>query len=328
VLVTGPNGAGKTNLLESLHLGTQGFSPRTRADAQLIRFGESGARVALRGRRGEAGVSVEVVLRAGAGKQARLNGAVLRAVEQLRAEVATLVFTPDRLAVVKGGPAVRRAYVDRVVARLFPARASLPGEYATALGQRNASLRRVAAGISSRDALEPWTSAVAELGATLVEARVAAVERLEPRAATAGAELGLEDVRLEYRGEPVTAEALASRIDRDLDRGTTGLGPHLDEIAVLAGTRELRVYGSQGEQRVAVLALVLGEAALLSEEGGVAPLLLLDDVLSELDPERRHALARLLRGQGQTLVTATDASFLPGEPDLLLRVSPGEVTRA
>jgi DNA replication and repair protein RecF len=309
-------------------VGTQGFSPRTRADAQLIRFGESGARVALRGRRGGGDVRLEVVLRAGAGKQARLNGAALRSVDQLRAEVATLVFTPDRLAVVKGGPAVRRAYVDRVVARLFPARAGLPGEYAAALGQRNVALRRVAAGVSSRDALEPWTPAVAELGAALVEARVGAIEQLEPRAAEAGAELGLEDVRLQYRGEAVTVDALAARIDRDLERGTTGLGPHLDEVAVLAGTRELRLYGSQGEQRVAVLALVLGEAALLSEEAGVAPLLLLDDVLSELDPGRRDALARLLRGQGQTLVTATDASFLPGEPELLLRVSPGEAVRA
>jgi DNA replication and repair protein RecF len=327
VLVAGPNGAGKTNLLESLHVGTQGFSPRTRADAQLIRFGEGGARVALHGRRGEGNVRLEVVLRAGAGKQARLNGTSLRSVEQLRAEVATLVFTPDRLVVIKGGPAVRRAYVDRVVARLFPARAGLPGEYATALGQRNAALRRVAAGVSSRDALEPWTVAVAELGAALVDARVAAIEQLEPRAAEAGAELGLEDVRLEYRGEAAAVEALSARIDRDLERGTTGLGPHLDEIAVLAGTRELRLYGSQGEQRVAVLALVLGEAALLSDEAGVAPLLLLDDVLSELDPGRRDALARLLRGQGQALVTATDASFMPGEPDLLLRVAPGEVTR-
>jgi len=328
VLVTGPNGAGKTNLLESLHVGTQGFSPRTRADAQLIRFGESGARVALRGRRGEGEVRLELVLRAGAGKQARLNGAALRSVEQLRAEVATLVFTPDRLAVVKGGPAVRRAYVDRAVARLFPARAALPGEYATALGQRNAALRRVAAGASSPDALEPWTAAVAELGAALVEARVAALVRLEPRAAAAAAELGLEELRLEYRGDRVTGAALATRVDRDLERGTTSLGPHLDEIAVLAGARELRLYGSQGEQRVAVLALVLGEATLLADHGGVAPLLLLDDVLSELDPGRRDALARLLRGQGQTLVTATDASFLPDEPDLLLRVSPGEVARA
>jgi DNA replication and repair protein RecF len=309
-------------------VGTQGFSPRTRADVQLIRFGDSGARVALRGRGGDRDLRLEVVLRAGAGKQARLNGAALRSAEQLRSEVATLVFTPDRLAVVKGGPAVRRAYVDRVVARLFPARAGLPAEYGAALGQRNAALRRIAAGVSSREALEPWTDAVAELGAALVAVRAAALELLQPRAAAAGAELGLAELRLEYRGEAVTAEALAERVDRDLERGTTGLGPHLDEIGVLAGARELRLYGSQGEQRVAVLALVLGEAALLTEERGAPPLLLLDDVLSELDPGRREALARLLGGRGQTLVTATDASFLPGEPELLLRVSPGEVARA
>ena len=127
---------------------------------------------------------------------------------------------------------------------------------------------------------------------------MATIERLEPRAAAAGADLGLEELRLEYRGEPVTVEALGARVDRDLERGTTGLGPHLDEVAVLAGARELRLYGSQGEQRVAVLALVLGEAALLSEERGVPPLLLLDDVLSELDPGRRAALARLLRRPG------------------------------
>ena len=328
MLVTGANGAGKTNLLEALHVGTQGFSPRTRADVQLIRFGESGARVALRGRRQGREVRLEVVLRAGAGKQARLNGAALRSAEQLRAEVATLVFTPDRLAVVKGGPAVRRAFVDRVVARLFPARAGLPGEYGAALGQRNAALRRIAAGVSSRDALEPWTETVAELGSDLVDVRAAALELLQPRAAAAGAELGLEELRLDYRGELVTAAALAERVDRDVERGTTGLGPHLDEVGVLAGSRELRLYGSQGEQRVAVLALVLGEAALLMEQRGVPPLLLLDDVLSELDPGRREALARLLRGPGQALVTATDASFLPGTPELLLRVSPGEVTRA
>ena len=134
VLVTGANGAGKTNLLESLHVGTQGFSPRTRADGQLVRFGANGARVALGGERD--------------GRRLELDGAPLRSTEQLRGEVTTLVFTPDRLAVVKGGPAARRAYFDRALGRLLPGRASLPLEYAAAVGQRNAALRRVAIGVS------------------------------------------------------------------------------------------------------------------------------------------------------------------------------------
>src|SRR5207247_424946 len=128
VLVVGENGAGKTNLLESLHLGTQGFSPRTRSDGQVIRFGESAGRISLRGRRNASPVEIDVTLRLNEGKQARLNGARLPAAEQLRRELATLVFTPDRLAVIKGGPAVRRAYVDRALGRLSSARAALPAE--------------------------------------------------------------------------------------------------------------------------------------------------------------------------------------------------------
>jgi DNA replication and repair protein RecF len=330
VLVVGPNGAGKTNLLEAVHVGTQGFSPRTRADAQLIRFGAPAARVRLRGERspGRVPVELEVTLRAGAGKQARVNGAPLRAAEHLRAEAATLVFTPDRLAVVKGGPAVRRAYLDRALARLLPARSEQPGEYAAALGQRNAALRRVRLGLSSREALEPWTERVAELGEALVAARREALAVLGPPFAAAAGELGLPGATLAYVGEPPGAEALAEQLERDLERGTTGLGPHLDDVAVSAGTRDLRRFGSQGEQRLAVLSLLLAEADALTAARGSPPLLLLDDVLSELDPERRATLVGRIARRGQTLVTATTARAMPGAPDLLLEVSPGAVRRA
>jgi DNA replication and repair protein RecF len=325
VLVVGPNGVGKTNLLEAVHVGTQGFSPRTRSDNQLIRFGAAGARVAIVGSRGETPLEVEVVLRAGAGKQGRLNGAALRAAEQLRGEVATLVFTPDRLAVVKGGPAVRRAYFDRVLGRLFPARAALPAEYGSAVGQRNAALRRVALGVSSRDALEPWTEQVGALGAALAAARAEALAELGPAFAGRAGELGLDEATLEYRGEPIDEQSLHARVELDLERGATGLGPHLDDIAVLAGRRDLRLYGSQGEQRLAVLSLLLAEAGVMAERRGFPPLLLLDDVLSELDGDRRRVLVDQVRRGGQALVTATDPAFLPGEPDLLLEVTPGEV---
>ena len=324
MLAVGPNGAGKTNLLESLHLGTQGFSPRTRSDGQLIRFGENAGRVALRGERSPGvPVELEVTLRAGAGKQGKLNGAPLRAAEQLRGEVATLVFTPDRLAVVKSGPAVRRAYFDRALGRLAPARAALPATYAAAVGQRNAALRRAAIGASTRDAVAPWTDQVAALGAELVEARAETLERLGPAFAARAGELGLEQAALRYDGAPVTAEALEARLERDLERGTTGLGPHLDDVAILSGERELRSFGSQGEQRLAVLSLLLAEADVIAERRSVPPLLLLDDVLSELDPGRRRTLAAQLAGRGQTLITATSAAALPVEPDQLVEVSPG-----
>ena len=328
MLVVGPNGAGKTNLLESLHVGTQGFSPRTRADVQLVRFGERSGRIALRGRRGESDVQLEVTVEVGEGKRAKLNGAPLRAAEQLRSEVATLVFTPDRLAVVKGGPAVRRAYFDRALGRLAPARAQLSPEYAAAVAQRNASLRRAAGGFSSRDALVPWTEQVATLGRALVEARNEMITWLAPGFAARAEELGLPAARMSYEGAPPTTEALEARLDRDLERGSTGIGPHLDDVILTSGPRDLRNFGSQGEQRLTVLALLLAEAELIAERRGFAPLLLLDDVLSELDPARRLILAERVQGSGQTLVTATQASSLPLEPAQLLEVSPGLVRAA
>ena len=326
MLVTGANGAGKTNLLESLHVGTQGFSPRTRADQQLIRFGAAGARVALDGDRDGRALSLEVTLQPQAGKRAKLNGAALRSTEQLRGEVATLVFTPDRLAVVKGGPAARRAYFDRALGRLLPARAALPLEYAAAVGQRNAALRRVAIGVSTRDAVSPWTEQVATFGAALVESRCETIGLLSPAFAERAGELGLPAATLAYAGEPPTVAALDARLERDLERGVTGLGPHLDDVVLRSGDRDLRGYGSQGEQRLAVLSLLLAEAEVIGARGETPPLVLLDDVLSELDAARRRVLAARIGRVGQAVVTATGADALPLEPAQLLEVTPGAVS--
>ena len=321
----GPNGVGKTNLLEAVHVATQGFSPRTRADSQVVRFGAEGARAAVSGWRGEVRMELEVMVRRGEGKRAQVNGAPLRAAEQLRALVSTLVFTPDRLGVVKGPPAARRAYFDRVLGRLAPARAVLPAEYGAAVAQRNAALRRASANLSGRDAIDPWTERVATLGTELVSARLEVLAQLEPLVGARAAELGLDRVALRYEGEPPTIEGLGAALARDLERGTTSIGPHLDDVVLEADDRDLRSFGSQGEQRLALLALLLGEAETIADRTGVPPLLLLDDVLSELDPGRRRILAARVRSAGQALVTATDAAMLPAAPDQLLEVTPGAV---
>jgi DNA replication and repair protein RecF len=323
--VTGPNGAGKTNLLEAVHLATQGLSFRTRHDGQIVRNGATAGRVAARGTRGGVGVHAEVTLSRDAPKRIRLDGAPVASAEELRRRLYTLVFTPDRLAVVKGGPAARRAYFDRVLARVLPARADLPTAYAGALGQRNAALRRVGAGLSAADALEPWTEQVVDLAERLVDARRHVIDLLAPDFSERAVELGLEGGTVAYEGEAPSRAALDDRLARDLERGTTGLGPHLDDIRLLAGDRDLRTFGSQGEQRLAVLSLLLAEAGVLTEQGGIAPLLLLDDALSELDADRRRLLSTRLGGSGQTLVTATGAEALPLAPAQLLAVTPGRV---
>jgi len=319
VLVVGPNGSGKTNLLESLHVATQGFSPRTRQDAQLVSFGSTAARVALTGTRAGVRLELSLTLREGQAKEARLNGARLPSAESLRREVSTLVFTPDRLTVVKGGPAARRAYFDRVLARLRPAKAGLPQEYLATLAQRNAALRRVQLGLSSQDVLDPWTEQIAALGAALVAVRNDVLLALAPGFAARAGELGLPDAQLVYDGEPPTVLDLEARRARDVERGSTGLGPHLHDVRIASGDRDLRQFGSQGEQRLAVLALLLTEAELIEP----APLLLLDDVLSELDPARRRVLAERISGMSQTMVTTTHAGSLPVEPAQLVEVSDG-----
>ena len=164
------------------------------------------------------------------------------------------------------------------------------------------------------------------LAAQLVEARARVLAMLVPAFAERAAELGLESTRRSAT-TPSRRRAPRSTIGfaRDLERGTTGLGPHLDEIRVLAGDRDLRTFGSQGEQRMAVLSLLLAEAELLAAQVGVPPLLLLDDALSELDADRRRVLSERLGTLGQTLVTATGAEALPLAPAQLLVVTPGRV---
>jgi DNA replication and repair protein RecF len=260
-----------------------------------------------------------VTLRPGQAKEARLNGARVPSAELLRRELSTLVFTPDRLAVVKGGPAARRAYFDRVLSRLFPARAGVPQDYLATLAQRNAALRRVQLGLSPPDVLSPWTERLAAAGADLVSARHATIERLSPAFADRADELGLPDARVGYDAVPPTVAMLEERLRRDIERGTTGLGPHLDDVTLSSDTRDLRQFGSQGEQRLAVLSLLLAEAELLPD----APLLLLDDVLSELDLGRRRVLAERVLQMGQTVITSTHTGTLPLDPAQVVEVERG-----
>ena len=282
----------------------------------------------LTGRRGTVPVSVSVSISGNEPRRARLDGAILRSAEQLRGELTTLVFTPDRLVVVKGGPAARRAYLDRSLGRLYPARAHISLDYAAAVGQRNAALRRVATGASHREALAPWTAQVADIGTMLTAARRDVIELLEPGFAERATELGLPVATLGYDADPPTISVLEDRLDRDIERGITGAGPHLDEIAIRSVGRDLRTYGSQGEQRLAVIALLLAEAELIAVRRRVPPLLLLDDALSELDESRRRTLSERIGTMGQTIVTATGPEALPLAPAQLLCVTPGRVTIA
>jgi len=316
----GANGAGKTNLLEGVHVATQGFSPRTRSEGRLVRLGSEAARASAHATASGAHVETSVTLRRSGPKDVLLNGAPA-SLDSLRCRLPVLVFLPDRLAVVKGAPAVRRTYFDRMLGRVMPEASTLPGNYAKALSQRAAALRRVRDGHAERESVEPWTEALAELGHELDTARSDLVVELSTRFADSCETLGLSGARAIYEPAEATRAVLEDRLARDIERGTTGAGPHLRDFVLTSDAGDLRAFGSQGQQRVAVLALLLAEAACLRERDR-PPALLLDDVLSELDRERRSALVSLLAGATQTLVTATDTDDIL-DATCVVEVTPG-----
>ena len=339
-VVHGPNGAGKSNLLEAVYYACTGRSPRTRNERELVRFGAEATRVTVQLLDGEQPHELAVGFGASGGsgqpaKRMTADGAVVERVLDLGFRPLVSVFLPDRLELIKGPPALRRSHMDQLVAALWPARTADRSEYSRALAQRNALLAGIRGGRASRSSLGAWDRELANAGLRVRERRALAVELLAEAFTERAARLGVAgEVSLRYRPRAEVADVeeyvreLSARLESDLERGFTGYGPHRDELAVLREGRELRVYGSQGEQRLALLALLLAERSVLAQERGQIPLMLLDDVMSELDADRRRTLADELRSGGQSVIATTDLAHVPGAGDpavARLRISPGAV---
>jgi DNA replication and repair protein RecF len=318
-VIAGRNGAGKTNLLEALYFAATGRSCRTANEREAIRFGASLTRLELEAEDERGRHVVTVGFQPGESKRLRVDGAPVDRLTDSDARPLVAVFLPDRLDLILGAPALRRAHLDQVVAALWPARAATRREYAAALAQRNALIAAVRAGRAGRGSLPAWDAALARHGVALMRDRDEAVTRLRKRFAAHAEALGLEgEIELAYRprsraqsADELAAE-LTERTDRDLERGFTGHGPHRDELALRRDRRELRSYGSRGQVRLGLLALLLAEREELAAERGAPPLMLLDDVMSELDTQRRARLVDVLRTSGQSVITATELSHVPG----------------
>jgi DNA replication and repair protein RecF len=319
-VITGPNGAGKTNLLEALYFGCTGRSCRTTNEREVVRFGQSATRVVVSAEGDDGAHELSVGFQPGEPKRLRVDGAAVERMLDVAERPLVSVFLPDRLELIKGPPALRRAHLDQFVAALWPSRVATRRAYAQSLAQRNALIARIRSGSGGRDSLSSWDAQLARHGMALMEDRRRAIETVAEEFAQCCAQLGLEgEPGLAYRPrsratEPEQLRAeLAERIDSDLERGFTGHGPHRDDVATVREGRELRAYGSQGQQRLALLALLLAERAALAQRRQTRPVMLLDDVMSELDGRRRRALVNLLRsGGGQAVITATDAQQVPG----------------
>jgi DNA replication and repair protein RecF len=336
-VVHGRNGAGKTNLLEALYFGCTGRSCRTSNEREVVRFGAQAARVEVSTRDPDGrDHELAVGFQPGEPKRMRVDGSPVERLSDAPARPLVSVFLPDRLELIKGPPALRRSHLDQVVAAIWPARAESRRSYSQALAQRNALLARIRSGRAARTSLPAWDAELARHGIALRDDRAAAVDLLAAPFAVVAGELGLTgEATLRYRPRSTAADAealaaeLADRVDGDLERGFTGHGPHRDDLLLARDGRELRAYGSQGEQRMGLLALLLAERDVLADQRGAPPLLLLDDVMSELDGWRRGLLAERLGSRGQALVTTTDLGHVPGAegPEVArLRVVDGTVS--
>jgi len=338
-LIWGPNAAGKTTLIEAVVLLATGRSHRTSTDAELIRWGADYVRI--EGRVAEAsavggngtnaeleGTRLEVSLQQGGRKRVSVNG-VPRRPTALADSLRAVLFAPEEMLLVVGAPSARRAQLDQLTGPHGRTYASNLAIYGRALAQRNSLLRQIREEGADRAQLAYWNQPFLDAGSAVVEARLRLLELLAAPLAAAHREIAPEEdpLTLEYatnapagRGESARdalARRLAETAEKEVWNGTTLVGPHRDDLVFRMGGRDLSTFASRGQQRTAILALKLAELDLLTQLDGRPPLLLLDDVFSELDPLRRGHLVRRIAELPQTIVTTTAPEDL--DPDLRRR---------
>ncbi|MFL5709509.1 MAG: DNA replication/repair protein RecF [Chloroflexota bacterium] len=329
-IVWGPNAAGKTSLLEAMVLLAWGRSHRTSTDGELIRWGTDLARV--EGTVGAETIEVAIV-RAGAGgtagrKRIRVNGLGRRAAG-LAGILRVVVFAPEEMLLIAGSPSLRRATLDQLASTGSPAYADALSTYGRTLQQRNSLLRAIREEGASRDELRFWDGSFLDAGGVIVEERRRLLGTLDEPLAAAHAEIApdeaaVERLALRYatNAPPLPGEAardalarrLAETAEKEVWNGSTLVGPHRDDIVFELGGRDLATFASRGQQRTAILALKLAELDVVTAIDGRPPLLLLDDVFSELDPDRRSHLVRRIAALPQAFVTTTTLDDL--DPDL------------
>ena len=328
----GGNAQGKTNLLEAVALTALTRSPRTQQAAELVRFGQPAARVTC-GVQSDTGlkeleVRISVTPGVAASRASRrfmLNGIPKRSTDMM-GSLRVVLFWPDDLQLIKGPGEGRRRFLNTLLSQIDPTHARELTRYGHLLEQRNALLRAIREGRQPIDGLDYWTNALADSGAAIMVERQRRLLELQPIAAAFHRELSDDRERLDLRYRPAGVRigeapqelvseqlkvAMREARDEEIGRGQTAVGPQRDDIEVWLDEHEARLFASQGQQRSAVLSLKLAELHYLAEVTGEQPVLLLDDVMSELDPARRERLLAALQPGPQALITAADLNDLP-----------------
>ena len=314
-VIYGANAQGKTNLLEAMWLFTGSRSFRGAKESSLVMAGQEYARLEMDFFAEDRAQNAALLLQKG--RQATLNGVKLKTGSALAGHFRAVVFSPAHLTLVKDGPEERRRFLDGAIGQLWPKYNALYAAYLRAVSQRNALLKDARFHTQLLDMLEVYDREIARKGARLVDYRLRYLARLSPYAEEiyAGIAGGKETLRLAYdglpdgRNEEAQLAALKAARKEDLAAAVTSVGPHRDDLTLTVSGMDARQFASQGQQRSAVLALKLAEAAVLRDVAGEQPVALLDDVMSELDEARQDYLLRHIRGW-QVFLTGCDGGIV------------------
>ena len=318
----GDNAQGKTNILEALWLFTGGKSFRGARDSELVLFNETKAVLNIHFEAGHRFQTAQLAIENNK-RVAKLNGIPQDSPSKMWGNLCMVVFSPEQLGTIKEGPELRRRFMDSAICQLKRRYASDLNEYTRILNQRNSLLKDIPKHAQLMDMIDVWDVRAAKTGAKIISARLRYIEQLNPKAQEHydGLSGGREKLSIKYNCTannqlevldqsemfPLLYDAIKASYKADLEAGYTKVGPHRDDLEILIDGNSARAFGSQGQQRSAILALKLAEASIIMEQAEEPPILLLDDVMSELDSHRQEYIFNHINGW-QVFITCCDPS--------------------
>lgn len=315
-IIYGNNAQGKTNLLEAIYFCSIGKSMRTNKEREVIRMGTELSKVKVEIAENNLKRTIEIVFSKKSKKTIKINGLAIHRIGELMGELPCVFFSPDGLKLIKESPEDRRRFMDIAISQTSKAYFYMLGKYEKVLDQRNKLLKSTTNIDVIKNSVFIWNEQLAELGSKIIVARINFLNALTPFALLAHKYLTNNDENLSLSYLGVTGEnqeeiknmllkEFEKNLEKDFKLGFTSFGPHRDDIKILVNGIDIKAFGSQGQQKTTALSMKLAELEIIKNQTGKMPILLLDDVFSELDPKRRKRLLKFCE-KTQTLITCTD----------------------
>ena len=324
----GENAQGKTNIIESIFLCSMGKSFRAKKDKEMIKLDEDSCSVEVEYEKSDREGKIKIEI--GNKKNIFVNDIKIKRLSELLGKINIVIFTPDDIEIIKGGPDQRRKFLDIMISQLRPNYIHILSLYQKTIEQRNNYLKQIKEEQKDENLLEIWDEKLAEYAIKICEYRKEFIEKLKPKMEKLHKEItnNKEEIKIEYVTEcldkKIYLDLLKERRKLDILKGFTTKGVHRDDFVIYINGRQLNVYGSQGQQRTSILTLKLAELNLIYDEIGEYPILLLDDFMSELDKNRRESLIQHIK-ETQVIITCTDKLALENFEYLEYNVKEGKI---